>query len=543
MLARCLATLLACTCTLAFTRPVHAGPSRAAQSYEDARRSYYALKRDPQKQKFRHHWIKAIAAFTQVADSHPKSPEAPRALYTAAELWNGLHAVSRRASDLDQAIANYDRVAREHPKSSLADDALMRQAELWLERRGDRRRAARKVREVLARYPKSDMAGQAKTLASRLRDVPAEAVAQASDEPGAKLFGRREEAGAAPQVLEFKHWSNPEYTRVAIYLTGPAQVRTGESRDKGDGSPQLFVDIEGIRLPDELRAPAIQDELLDGVSLVAREDGTVRVTLDLKREAQHRIMVLENPYRVVVDAFTEEKATAEALTKPRKRKVVLDAGHGGKDTGAIGRGGTREKDVVLAIATEAAQLLAAAGVEPVLTRSDDTFVPLEERTAMANRLGADVFVSIHTNAAPQRSVRGVETYYLDVTDDRYALRLAARENATSEEQVSDAQLILADLATKLTTRTSRDLAESLQSKLMRAIRKKNAEARDHGIKSSLFYVLLGARMPAVLVETGFISNPEEEKLLAAPAYRSVLAKAIASAVEEQLRAPLYAAKP
>jgi N-acetylmuramoyl-L-alanine amidase len=179
----------------------------------------------------------------------------------------------------------------------------------------------------------------------------------------------------------------------------------------------------------------------------------------------------------------------------------------------------------------------------VLTRSDDRYVPLEERTAIANRADADLFISVHVNAHHDRRARGIETYYLDTTDDRYALRLAARENATQEEQVSEAQLALADLATKLNTQQSRALARGVQHELVTHLRSLNPRLRDLGAKGSLFYVLLGARMPAVLVEISFLSNPTEEKLLKSAAYRHRAAEAMARAIAERLSMPLVVARP
>jgi N-acetylmuramoyl-L-alanine amidase len=215
--------------------------------------------------------------------------------------------------------------------------------------------------------------------------------------------------------------------------------------------------------------------------------------------------------------------------------VVLDPGHGGKDHGATGIGGLKEKDAVLAIALGAAKILTRSGVEVTLTRQSDTTLPLEERTAIANHKNADVFVSVHANANKKKSAHGIETYYLDVTDDRYALRLASVENQTSEEEVSELQLILTDLSTKAHTHDSIRLAQRIQTAMVGAVQPLHKNARDLGVKGSLFYVLLGARMPAVLLETSFLPHPEVGTLLGQQGYRDALASAIASAVLEHLR--------
>ena len=215
-------------------------------------------------------------------------------------------------------------------------------------------------------------------------------------------------------------------------------------------------------------------------------------------------------------------------------RVVVDPGHGGHDTGAIGRKATREKDVALAIALRLRDRLSRAGLEVILTRRDDTFVGLEQRARMANDARGDLFISIHCNSAPVRRLRGIETYTLNTSSDRYSIRLAARENASSDRAVSDLQYILADLATKANTEESSRLAARVQQSLIGQLRAKHRQVADLGTKEALFYVLLGVRMPAILVETSFLSHPEEERLLSSKAYQADIAAAIASGVQDFL---------
>jgi N-acetylmuramoyl-L-alanine amidase len=213
-------------------------------------------------------------------------------------------------------------------------------------------------------------------------------------------------------------------------------------------------------------------------------------------------------------------------------RVVIDAGHGGNDTGAIGPTGVKEKDVTLAIARKLASKLEDAGLEVVLTRDTDRYVKLADRTALANEKRGDLFISVHCNAGASRKWRGVETYTLNLNSDRYAARLAARENAGSERGIGELQYILADLATKANTDDSTRLAHAVQSELHDAVREDGGkEARDLGVKQALFFVLVGARMPAILVETSFISNPEEEKLLKTASYQDDVAGSIADGVD------------
>jgi N-acetylmuramoyl-L-alanine amidase len=216
------------------------------------------------------------------------------------------------------------------------------------------------------------------------------------------------------------------------------------------------------------------------------------------------------------------------------RKVVIDAGHGGHDSGAIGPTGVQEKTIALAIAKKVASDLSRQGLEVVLTRDDDTFVRLEDRAKIANRAHADLFISIHCNSAPSRSLRGIETYTLNTSSDHYSIRLAARENSSSEKGVSDLQFILADLATKANTEESTRLASSVQHNLVSELSAHYSGVKDLGTKQALFYVLIGTKMPSILVETSFLSNKTDEKRLASSSYQGKVAQAIADGVDDFL---------
>lgn len=218
----------------------------------------------------------------------------------------------------------------------------------------------------------------------------------------------------------------------------------------------------------------------------------------------------------------------------KARRVVIDPGHGGHDSGAIGRAGTREKDVALKIAKRLSSLLRASGLEVVMTRESDEFVSLDNRAHLANDVHGDLFISIHCNSARNRKLRGIETYTLNTSSDRYSLRLAARENSASEKGVSDLQFILADLATKANTEESQRLASRVQHTLVARMSSRFGGVENLGTKEALFYVLLGVRMPAVLVETSFLSHADEERRLASQTYQEEVARAIATGVQEFL---------
>ena len=216
------------------------------------------------------------------------------------------------------------------------------------------------------------------------------------------------------------------------------------------------------------------------------------------------------------------------------RRVIIDPGHGGHDTGAIGKSGTREKDITLAISQKLAEELKERGLEVILTREDDHYVRLEDRAQFANESRGDLFISIHCNSAASAKLHGVETYTLNISADRYSIRLAARENASTEKGISDLQFILADLATKANTGESTRLASQVQKSLVGQLSKDYSGIKDLGNKEALFYVLLGVKMPAILVETAFLSHAEEEQRLGSEEYQDSVAQAIAQGVEDFL---------
>lgn len=208
-------------------------------------------------------------------------------------------------------------------------------------------------------------------------------------------------------------------------------------------------------------------------------------------------------------------------------RIVIDAGHGGHDTGTIGPLGFEEKELVLDVALRLATLLRdEAGSEVVLTRSNDTFIPLEERTAIANEKGADLFISIHANSSRDRSARGIETYYMNFTSDPGALEVAARENATSQESVHELRDLIKKIALTEKVEESREFATLVQREVYKRLVKAGSRQKNRGVKKAPFVVLIGANMPSVLAEISFLSNPTDERQLKKGDYRQKIAAAL-----------------
>ncbi len=208
-------------------------------------------------------------------------------------------------------------------------------------------------------------------------------------------------------------------------------------------------------------------------------------------------------------------------------RIVIDAGHGGHDTGTIGPNGLLEKDLVLDVSLRLGQLLQGKmGADVIYTRDDDTFVPLETRTAIANQQQADLFISIHANSSQDASARGVETYYLNFNPSPDALEVAARENAVSEKSVHELGDLVKKIALKEKVEESREFAADVQHSLYQGLAGRDTAMRDRGVKKAPFIVLIGANMPSILAEIAFVSNPSDERKLQTPEYRQKIAEAL-----------------
>jgi N-acetylmuramoyl-L-alanine amidase len=333
-------------------------------------------------------------------------------------------------------------------------------------------------------------------------------------------------------VKGIRFWSSPGYTRVVIDLSSPADFST----NRLSNPDRVYFDLKNSRLKKEIKtALPVGDGLLKAVRAGQFDAQTVRVVLDLEKIKDFHSFILDDPTRLVIDVNGAEIAK-KPETPVVMRRVVIDPGHGGHDPGAVGPSGLYEKNVVLDIALKLKKILLADPFNEVfLTRETDRFISLEERTVMANRKNADFFVSIHANANPVRRVKGIETYLLNWTNDDEAMRVAARENKISlkkmremNRQMDTLGMILNDLSRDCKRNDSIKLANYIQQSMVTTLNNEfSYKSIDLGVKQALFYVLFGARMPSVLVEVSFISNPQEEQLLSDESYRMHIAKAIA----------------
>jgi N-acetylmuramoyl-L-alanine amidase len=347
-------------------------------------------------------------------------------------------------------------------------------------------------------------------------------------------------------VLEVRHWSYPDYTRVVIELSKPvkSEVHYLRADRAANKSERLYLDLPGFWVGRDYAAGIdVGDGLLRAVRLGQNTLRTARMVIDVENYERHRLMFLTHPHRLVVDVYggrdadaslrwsdrTPERGVGRPLLEDRAvRTVIVDPGHGGLDPGAIGVGGLREKDVTLRLAKSLASKLRPMGFHVVTTRDDDRTVSLEERTAIAEASHGDMFVSLHANAAPRRSVNGIETYYPDQNHERHSLRVAMRENGVTRDELDELQRTLAKLRIAEISPRSRQLASIVQGRLTQGLRGRYGNIQDLGAKKGAFYVLFLSNMPAILVEAGFITNKSDAERLRDGNYLDSVADQIAA---------------
>jgi N-acetylmuramoyl-L-alanine amidase len=322
--------------------------------------------------------------------------------------------------------------------------------------------------------------------------------------------------------------------RVVLGLDGPAAFRESELPADDTLPRRAILDLDGVVVaPGAHALLRVNAAGLLRVRAFVLDVSTTRVSFDIEPDASYRAFALSDPYRVIID-FRPHPEAASAWTA--QRTIVLDPGHGGSQSGAHGPNGIKESVMALSIAVRVRRILARKlpGVRVVLTREANRTVTLEERSAIANALDAELFLSIHLNASPSASDAsyqgGIATYVFDTAQDAQARGLAARENGTREPSSREARKLLAGLDQVNQVAQSRELAQAVHAAALRWGRRELPSLPDRGVKQAPFYVLAGARMPAALCEVAFITHPDEATALEGDSYRDLLAQGIAEGI-------------
>ena len=348
------------------------------------------------------------------------------------------------------------------------------------------------------------------------------------------------------EIANLRYHTHPSFTRIVIDI---GQLREYNSNQL-TSPDRVYVDIYQARLNPALqgRTITVDNPYINQIRIAQRTNTTVRVVVDVDINSVKRydVFPLRDPFRIVVDIYPKEASSTPPAPKVATpaipttsgysmvrqlglgiQRIVIDPGHGGKDPGCIGKENTYEKDIVLDVCTRLKKLLLQnKGLEIILTRETDIFVPLDNRAEIANKKKADIFISIHANSYPNKRRAGVETYYLNFNQDPDVLKLAAQENATTTKNISQQREILEKIIRTNKLMESRDLANHLQKSLVTRLASKYQGIKNLGVKGGPFWVLIGGEMPSVLVEISHLSNPLEEERLNTTQYRQVVAQGL-----------------
>lgn len=455
------------------------------------------LRASPDRKKLRENWERCIQKYEETRAFKQNDGAV---LFEIARLYQELYLYSDRKEDLQNAREHYRKISEESSDSSLWKEA---------------RRQIDRIEALVGPAPPS---------------AP--------------------EATPLSNISNIRHWAYPDYTRVVVDLDRPAPFKVEKS------SPtSLTVRLSDAVLGDlfkKNRSIVVRDGPLKRIEAKQNGRNTVDVVLTFKPLGAHKVIPLSDPDRVVIDVANGKQKT---VTSPAKEEdaepdgtallpppslftiktIMIDPGHGGKDPGAIGVNGLEEKEVVLDVSLRLKNLIEKnLKKKVIMTRDQDVFISLDERTLLANAEKADLFISVHANASPKRNTQGIEVYFLGrATDDR-AIEVAARENATSEKAARDFQeVILNDLERDFNVNASLELAHITEGAFVEHLISKYPTT-SLGVKRAPFYVLAHTNMPAILAEISFLTHPAEGKRLRNAAYRQKIAESLFRGIERYL---------
>jgi N-acetylmuramoyl-L-alanine amidase len=530
-------------CILSITGQQVSFAATSKDRYHQAEACYKKLRHSPKKQKYRENWLLCIEKFKGVYRHNPSGSWAPAGLYMAGVLYEELYRRSFKKSDKENAFETYNLIITRYPKSKYrqkAENAIGRRALKKTQKTTSKKTIPKKVN---TRYPEAGIQTKTKKSSSaHVRDTKKSI---------------RAEAGNA-EIVGLRYWSNPNYTRVVIDADNEVSyAHRLLKKDTSINKPQrLYIDLNKSILGKGIKKHIlINDNLLMDTRAGQFSSNQVRVVVDIKSFKTYKIFSLKNPFRIVIDVWGKAAKPSSSVRKTDKkrdkipagalakqlvlgvRRIVIDPGHGGRDYGAPGYlKGVYEKKVALKVARRLRdKIRKKLDCEVIMTRNSDRNLSLEERTAIANTKNADLFISVHTNASRDRRAYGIETFFLNLATDNDAILVAARENATSTKNISDLQSILSDLMQNAKINESSRLAVHVQASLKNHLKKYYSRIKSKGVKQAPFYVLLGAQMPAILIETSFISNPRECKRLVNEKYQDRMCDAIVKGIQAYVR--------
>ncbi len=528
---------------------------RGEKLYTETFQLYKSLASDSKKVNNREIWETIARAFYSIYINYPESSKAPNSLFLSGKMYEEMGERFDNQADLNTAVEYCRLFVRRYPDSNLADDAQLRVARII--EKESKPDAYIEYEKVVTDFPNGDMKTIAKNKVQDLspfKPSKKSAASKSSSQAGGNLVN----------VSQIRHWSTDTFTRVVIHVDKEMPFKSILLKeDPANGKPpRLFVDIYGTKIDKNLYVEPVTKGLLEEIKFGRNTSDKVRVVLYIKSFDDYKVFALQDPFRIVMDIqgtgakpgdyYAKKKDSEDYQFESRLpddnvsslsealglkiRTVVIDAGHGGHDPGAIGPSGLKEKDVTLKVAKALKEKLDKEGrkfgiTNVYLTRSDDRFIPLEERTGIAKKHGADLFISIHCNAARNKQAYGTETYILSLTKDQGSLAVAARENATTGISRSEMANVLKQYLLSAKIEESERFAGYVQNSVVKNLSANYQPVRNKGVKKAPFVVLIGADIPSILVETAFITNPRDEKRLKDKDYIEELADGIFAGVK------------
>jgi N-acetylmuramoyl-L-alanine amidase len=606
----------------------------ARDQFERAVRMRTTLEGTPQKERSLVDYRATVSAYHKVYLISALAEEVTPSLIAEAELYEEMGRLFDAKYFLS-AIDSYNFLLKQYPGSRYRQQALYSIGLVQKDGLHQPDVAEATLKDYIKRYPKSDLASDARVALKDITDTrekaqaqaKAQALAQAQAQAQAKLQAQakvqaaaatnalpelqgqtveqRESENGTPRVRDVKTWNSENSARIVVTLDDTIAFNAARIA----APDRIYFDLHRAKLTPDIAKKNwdVKDGLLKSLRLGQNKDGVVRLVLDVNGARDYSAYLLANPYRLVIDVHAKPlassasdvanaatpsaatwsaKADSEnsdsrsgavagetvsvsaeskaapaaaktpagsaaatkqpaakskadnsktaALTPPPESKptrdgqrsltralglkisrIVIDPGHGGHDTGTIGPHGLMEKDLCLDVALRLGHEIEEKlpGAEVIYTRKDDTFIPLEERTAIANDAKADLFISVHANSSHDAAARGIETYYLNFATSEESMAVAARENALAQSSLHDLQDIIKKIARNEKVEESKELASDIQDSLTHRLQLVSQDERNRGVKKAPFVVLIGANMPSVLSEISFISNPSDEKLL------------------------------
>lgn len=513
----------------------------------------------------------------QARKTRPDGLQGAKAGFFLARVQEETARQSGLKADWFKAAESFGEYLKQFPRHVLAPDAHIRRGSIRLAQLANPEGAQADAQAVLRDHPRSPRAAAARRLSTQAAKALAapQASAKATSRTGRPEAAAETERARGPAdkalLLDIRPKNQGAGSRIVLDLDQSVRYKYQSLETPGgrDEHNRVYVDL----LQTRLGATIAEDThlggggLLKSIRAVQRDADTVRVVFDFADLKEYKVQTLDNPFRLVIDAvggtnfkplapvrepakespkeparepeptaFAQPSASRKRLAADlveqlglSVRTIMIDAGHGGKDPGAQGYG-LIEKDVNLRMALILGKILKERGFKVIYTRTDDVFLPLEERTAQANARKADLFLSVHCNAHTDPGMHGLETYSLNLARTPDAVRVAARENAVSDKNISDLQMILTDLMLTSKIKESVDLARGVHRNGLANVRRVWTVA-DHGNREAPFYVLMGAKMPSALLEIGYITNKTEAARLNNDAYLRSLARGIADGVK------------